>query len=73
LAENATERKTRVVASELLHSIIIYMLGKNSQVGARSKDANPFAKVYERLFPVIYRIATDVEAVSRQIFEPLSK
>ncbi|CAG9330104.1 unnamed protein product [Blepharisma stoltei] len=73
LAENATDRKTRVAACELLHSIIIYMLGKNSQIGARSKESNPFAKVYEKLFPVIYNLATDVEAVSRQVFEPLSR
>ena len=30
-----------------------------------------FAKLYARLFPVIIRLATEIEQISRQLFEPL--
>lgn len=30
-----------------------------------------FAKLYAKLFPVIIRLATEIEEISRQLFEPL--
>lgn len=30
-----------------------------------------FAKLYAKLFPVIIRLATEIEQISRQLFEPL--
>lgn len=67
LTEHSTEKKIKVAALELLHALIIYMIGRSTQV------VIPFGKIYQHLFPVVYRLATDVEIVARQLFEPLAK
>jgi|LauGreDrversion4_2_1035121.scaffolds.fasta_scaffold175371_3 DNA-dependent protein kinase catalytic subunit len=35
------------------------------------EDMAAFAKLYAKLFPVIIRLATEIEQISRQLFEPL--
>ncbi|OMJ94285.1 hypothetical protein SteCoe_2629 [Stentor coeruleus] len=67
LAEKSSDKKTKIISCELLHALILYMLGKKTQV-----DFN-FAKIYNNVFPVVYKLATDVELIIRQMFEPLSK
>lgn len=60
-----------------MHALIIYMIGKNAtspkvgRGGKESEDIAPFAKIYAKLFPVIIRLATEIELISRQLFEPL--
>jgi DNA-dependent protein kinase catalytic subunit len=70
LALNAQERDTRIAACEFLHSLMIYMIGKNAtqpKVGRGgaaqdgSKEIAPFAKIYQKLFPVIIRLASETE------------
>ena len=36
-----------------------------------SREIAPFAKIYKKLFPIIIRLATENELISRQLFEPL--
>ena len=72
LAEHSTHRRIRVVACELLHSLILFMIGNNAQAG-RKRDSMPFSKIYQKLFPGIYRLAAEVEPVVQQVFEPLGK
>lgn len=67
LAEKSNDKKTKIISCELLHALILCMLGKRTQV-----DYN-FAKIYNNVFPVVYKLATDVELIVRQMFEPLSK
>ena len=67
LTEHSNDKKTKIAACELLHSLIIFMIGKNTQVEI------PFSKIYQHIFPVVYRLATDLEILARQLFEPLSK
>lgn len=79
LAQNSTERETRIAACELLHALILYMIGQsatNLQEGVPSQAKGieqkaAFAKLYSKLFPVIIRLATEIEHISRQLFEPL--
>ena len=35
------------------------------------KKHTPYAKIYEKLFPIILSLAVDVEGVSRQLFQTL--
>ena len=67
LSEHSNDKKAKIAAFELLHAMIIYMIGKSTQI------AIPFAKIYEHIFPCVYRLAVDVEIIARQLFEPLSK
>ncbi len=73
---------TRIAACELLHALILYMIGKSAtnpiKNGKKAKkgaddqaDSAAFAKLYAKLFPVIIRLATEIEQISRQLFEPL--
>lgn len=63
----SSDRQTKVAACELLHSVLLFMIGTNATV----KTPVPFVKIYARLFPVVLRLATDVDSISRQLFEPL--
>jgi DNA-dependent protein kinase catalytic subunit len=85
LAQNSTDKLTRIAACELLHALILYMIGKsatnpslNGKSGKKQRnavneqaDSAAFAKLYAKLFPVIIRLATEIEQISRQLFEPL--
>lgn len=84
LAQNSTDKLTRIAACELLHALILYMIGKSAtnpnQAGKKAgkkkteqtqADSAAFAKLYAKLFPVIIRLATEIEQISRQLFEPL--
>jgi DNA-dependent protein kinase catalytic subunit len=66
LAEEASDRQTKVAACELLHSVVLYMIGSNAKL-----EPVPVYKIYARLFPAMIRLAVDVEQVTRQLFEPL--
>ncbi|XP_035175280.1 DNA-dependent protein kinase catalytic subunit [Oxyura jamaicensis] len=71
LALSASDRQTKVAACELLHSIVAYMLGKASQMPERREGPPPMYLLYKRLFPVLLRLACDVDQVTRQLYEPL--
>ena len=83
LAQNSTDKETRIAACELLHALILYMIGQSatslqdsSSGNARSATSRieqnaAFSKLYSKLFPVIIRLATELEQISRQLFEPL--
>jgi hypothetical protein len=55
---------TQVAACEALHALIVYMVAARSQDPNRKQEGKQ-EKLYRRIFPVIIRLATDVEAVSR--------
>ncbi|KAJ3344125.1 hypothetical protein HDU93_003288, partial [Gonapodya sp. JEL0774] len=74
LAEESPERKTKVAACELLHAMILHMIG----ISAHSvKDATAegskgrLSSYYQKLLPVILRLAVDTDAVTRALFRPL--
>ena len=50
------------------------MIGQGAtalQDAGRCEQKAAFAKLYSKLFPVIIRLATEEEQISRQLFEPL--
>uniref|UniRef100_A0A8B9FXA0 DNA-dependent protein kinase catalytic subunit n=1 Tax=Amazona collaria TaxID=241587 RepID=A0A8B9FXA0_9PSIT len=71
LALSASDRQTKVAACELLHSIVTYMLGKASQMPDGCQGPPPMYQLHKRTFPVLLRLACDVDQVTRQLYEPL--
>ncbi|KAM5158207.1 DNA-dependent protein kinase catalytic subunit [Mantella aurantiaca] len=71
LALSASDRQTKVAACELLHSMVTFMLGKASQIPDATEGPPPMYKLYKRTFPVLLRLACDVDQVTRQLYEPL--
>jgi DNA-dependent protein kinase catalytic subunit len=68
LAQNSSEKRTRIAACELLHGLVLYMIGKSAtrpkgtlNTKKESEDMAAFAKLYAKLFPVIIRLATEIE------------
>ncbi|KAK5850083.1 hypothetical protein PBY51_014363 [Eleginops maclovinus] len=71
LAQSTSDRQTKVAACELLHSLVVYMVGKSAQMVEGENKLPPMYKLFKRLFPVLLRLACDVDQVTRQLFEPL--
>uniref|UniRef100_A0A8C6YCR5 DNA-dependent protein kinase catalytic subunit n=1 Tax=Naja naja TaxID=35670 RepID=A0A8C6YCR5_NAJNA len=71
LALCASDRQTKVAACELLHSIVMFMLGKAAQIPEGHKNSPPMFHLYKRMFPVLLRLACDVDQVTRQLYGTL--
>ncbi|XP_060920840.1 DNA-dependent protein kinase catalytic subunit isoform X2 [Labrus mixtus] len=71
LALSTSDRQTKVAACELLHSLVVYMVGKSAQMVEGTNTLPPMYKLHKKLFPVLLRLACDVDQVTRQLFEPL--
>ncbi|XP_054564392.1 DNA-dependent protein kinase catalytic subunit isoform X1 [Eptesicus fuscus] len=71
LAVSASDRQTKVAACELLHSMVMFMLGKATQIPEGGQGSPPMYQLYKRTFPVLLRLACDVDQVTRQLYEPL--
>ncbi|CAG5895668.1 unnamed protein product [Menidia menidia] len=71
LALSTSDRQTKVAACELLHSLVVYMVGKGAQMVEGENKLPPMYKLHKKLFPVLLRLACDVDQVTRQLFEPL--
>lgn len=65
LATTSTDRQTKVAASELLHALLLHMLGRSVMAAATPHDpAFQMAALYKKIFPALLKLATDVELVS---------
>ncbi|XP_066538129.1 DNA-dependent protein kinase catalytic subunit [Hoplias malabaricus] len=71
LALSSSDRQTKVAACELLHSVVVYMVGKGVQMAEGETSTPPMYNLHKRVFPVLLRLACDVDQVARQLFEPL--
>ncbi|XP_042616499.1 DNA-dependent protein kinase catalytic subunit-like isoform X2 [Cyprinus carpio] len=71
LALSSSDRQTKVAACELLHSLVIYMVGKGAKRTEDHKPAPPMYNLHRKVFPVLLRLACDVDQVTRQLFKPL--
>ncbi|XP_034941190.1 DNA-dependent protein kinase catalytic subunit-like [Chelonus insularis] len=74
LALNSSDRRTRVGASEVLHSIIAILLGKTvNQISPNlSEGPDRLAPLYKTLSPVLLRLGSDSDEVIRQLYNPLT-
>ncbi|XP_049710414.1 DNA-dependent protein kinase catalytic subunit isoform X1 [Elephas maximus indicus] len=71
LALLASDRQTKIAACELLHSLVMLMLGKATQIPEGDSGSPPMYQLYKRTFPVLLQLACDVDQVTRQLYEPL--
>ena len=63
-------RRTKVAACETLHVFVIYMIGKEaSNPDSDQQFAN--AKLYERVFPAMLKLAGDEDTVVGTLFYKL--
>ncbi|CAG8511510.1 8195_t:CDS:10 [Diversispora eburnea] len=71
--ESAPDRKTKVISCELLHSIMLLMIGRSAFQARITKgpQESPFCKIYHRIFPVLLRLAIDTDQVPRKLFRRL--
>ncbi|XP_052014740.1 DNA-dependent protein kinase catalytic subunit isoform X2 [Apodemus sylvaticus] len=70
LALSASDRQTKVAACELLHSVVMFMLGRATQM-PEGQGLPPMYQLYKHTFPVLLQLACDVDQVTRQLYEPL--
>ncbi|KAJ3220654.1 hypothetical protein HK099_004118, partial [Clydaea vesicula] len=72
LSENSPERKSKVAACELLHALTVFMIGKSAHRTKENESSqSPFHKLYIHIFPALFRLAADVDNVTRDLFRPL--
>ncbi|KAF3420393.1 hypothetical protein E2986_10308 [Frieseomelitta varia] len=69
LAQNSGDRRTKVLACEVLHTIVAYVLGKTSQQLISNPDQ--FVSLYVMLCPALLNLGCDYEEATRKIFYPL--
>jgi DNA-dependent protein kinase catalytic subunit len=77
LAESSPDRRTKVASCELLHTLVLYMIGMNSSDPSKDKAGDKttgtnFAKIYDHIFPAVLRLATDLDVVAKQLFYTLT-
>ncbi|XP_046420005.1 DNA-dependent protein kinase catalytic subunit-like [Neodiprion fabricii] len=69
LALHSIDRRTRIVACEVLHSVTIIMLGKTMQFLSSNPDL--LLPVFKKICPAILRLGSDSDQVIQQLFCPL--
>lgn len=70
LAESSPDRQVKISACELLHGLVIYIIG-NSAFAAKSTKASAeslYHKYYERVFPVMLKLAIDADPIARDMY-----
>ncbi len=55
----------------MLHSVILLMVGANASRRDDTGGPTPLKNIYEHVFPSLIKLATDVDQVTRSLFEPL--
>ncbi|CAL1543153.1 unnamed protein product [Lymnaea stagnalis] len=71
LAQQSSDRQTKVAACELLHSLVLYALGRGAHLPGETQKKYPMERLYQKLFPSLLSLACDVEQVCKDLFEPL--
>ncbi|KAJ1521117.1 hypothetical protein ONE63_002819 [Megalurothrips usitatus] len=69
LAVHNSDRRTRSAACELLHAIIMFMLGKEKQL--EEAQQGRLTSLWNQLFPKILCLACDIDSIVNQLFAPL--
>ncbi|XP_064478548.1 DNA-dependent protein kinase catalytic subunit-like [Ornithodoros turicata] len=71
LARFASRRQTKVASCELLHSLVLYMIGVGVQASENRRAKFPMDSLYKHLFPELLHLACDPDQVTKSLFEPL--
>jgi hypothetical protein len=72
VAETSPDRKCRVAAAELFHSILILMIGRTANLGSSDDESQtPLSKIYRKVFPALIRLSGDFDSVPRDLLRPV--
>lgn len=71
LAQHSADRRTRVAACEYLYSAALWIIGYQANRPSGESDNNVYARILQRLFPIMLRLASGPEAVARDLFSLL--
>lgn len=82
LALNSTNRQVKINSCELLHAIIVYIIGKSVTDPVAIKtttqpqqkqqhDELIMDRIYQHIYPAIFHLACDVEKFVRDLFQTL--
>lgn len=63
LATQSSDRQTKVAACELLHGLVLLLLGNTSSLTEEISRKHSPEKLFEKLFPVLLELSVDVELV----------
>lgn len=71
LAESSPDRRVKVAACELLHGLVIYMIGNSAFQAKTTQQASEslYHKFYLRVFPVMLRLAIDPDQIAREMYQ----
>ena len=77
LALHSRDRTLKISACEGIYGITVFLIGKSAQgpaskAGDFTRTESKYRSVFERLFPIIFELAVDVEPVAQQLFHSLS-
>jgi len=62
LATLSSNRQTKIAACELLHALVIYMIGREAQAHGLDVKHHMHA-LYRKIFPAVFQLVCDVELV----------
>nr|XP_018915697.1 PREDICTED: DNA-dependent protein kinase catalytic subunit-like [Bemisia tabaci] len=68
-ALSSSNRKTKVAASELLHAVVLVLLGNDKQMA--NLESNQTADVLKELMPALLQLGSDSDEVVRTLFQHL--
>ena len=63
LATLSSNRQTKIAACELLHALVIYMIGREAQVLGHREVKHHMDPLYRKIFPAVFQLVCDVELV----------
>ena len=63
LATLSSNRQTKIAACELLHALVIYMIGREAQVLGHQEVKRHMDTLYRKIFPAVFQLVCDVELV----------
>ncbi|XP_032675638.1 DNA-dependent protein kinase catalytic subunit-like isoform X2 [Odontomachus brunneus] len=69
LAHDSSDRRTRIAACEVLHSMVTLVIGSTAE---RLSSQNLFVTLYARLCPALLALGCDSDEVVRDLFQPFT-
>lgn len=72
IAESKGEEQVKVLASECIHAVIVYMVGLGAKEGI-GDGRHSYGQIYRKTFPVLLKLGQDLNVITRQLFRKLIK
>jgi DNA-dependent protein kinase catalytic subunit len=70
-AAGGTDRKTRTAAAELLHAVVVIMIGQTAAHTEEMEARGPMTELFKRVLPALLDLAADADSVIQGLFRPL--